>query len=86
MLWGWPMSSLSADSLNENDPSHQIGFVGNHFNVLLIVCFSEYGEKWHNGGKVLNKQNSYDDFIAAAEYLVQNKYTSPAKYVPDVHL
>ncbi len=35
---------------------------------------SEYGEKWHEAGMVLNKQNVFDDFIAAAEWLAENKY------------
>src|SRR5215218_2975815 len=39
----------------------------------------EYGEKWHEAGTKLKKQNVFDDFIAAAEWLVANKYTSAQK-------
>ncbi|TLV00790.1 prolyl oligopeptidase family serine peptidase [Dyadobacter luticola] len=40
---------------------------------------SEYGEKWHEQGMKLKKQNVFDDFIAAAEYLIKEKYTSPER-------
>lgn len=39
----------------------------------------EYGEKWHEAGMKLQKQNVFDDFIACAEWLKANKYTSSAK-------
>ena len=40
---------------------------------------SEYGEAWHDAGTKLKKQNVFDDFIAAAEWLVANNYTNPSK-------
>ena len=39
----------------------------------------EYGDTWHRAGTKQQKQNVFDDFIAAGEYLVKEKYTSPAK-------
>jgi prolyl oligopeptidase len=39
----------------------------------------EYGEEWHEAGTKLNKQNVFDDFIAAAEYLIEAGYTQPSK-------
>ncbi|MFH1231719.1 MAG: prolyl oligopeptidase family serine peptidase, partial [Planctomycetota bacterium] len=39
----------------------------------------EYGEEWHKAGMLDKKQNVFDDFIAAAEWLIKNKYTKPQK-------
>ena len=40
---------------------------------------NEYGEKWHEAGTKLHKQNVFDDFIGAAEYLIKSGYTRPSK-------
>jgi len=47
--------------------------------VFAMACLrggGEYGEEWHRSGTKLNKQNVFDDFIAAAEWLVEQRYTN----------
>ncbi len=52
---------------------------GGGFAVPNLRGGGEYGEDWHRGGMLDKKQNVFDDFIAAAEYLIQNGYTKPER-------
>jgi prolyl oligopeptidase len=52
---------------------------GGVYALAVLRGGSEYGEDWHRAGMLEKKQNVFDDFIAAAEWLVANKVTAPGK-------
>ena len=65
-------------------PSFSVGSLvwlemGGIYAVPNLRGGGEYGEEWHQAGTKLHKQNVFDDFIAAAEWLIANNYTSPDK-------
>jgi len=53
--------------------------MGGVFAVASLRGGSEYGREWHEAGMKTRKQNVFDDFIAAAEYLIAQKWTSPQR-------
>ncbi len=53
--------------------------MGGVFAMPNLRGGGEYGEEWHKAGTKLQKQNVFDDFIAAAEWLIKNRYTRPDK-------
>ncbi len=53
--------------------------MGGTFALANLRGGTEYGEAWHRAGMLGNKQNVFDDFIAAGEWLIKEGYTSPAK-------
>lgn len=68
-------------SLNPSFNTSRIPFLenGGIYAQVTLRGGGEYGEKWHQAGTKLNKQNVFDDFIGAAEYLIADKFTNPQK-------
>ena len=52
---------------------------GGIYAMVNLRGGNEYGEEWHLAGTKMNKQNVFDDFISATEWLIANKYTNSKK-------
>ena len=52
---------------------------GGVYAIANLRGGGEFGEEWHEQGKLTHKQNVFDDFIGCAEYLIQQRYTNPSK-------
>jgi oligopeptidase B len=78
LLYGYGSYGISIDPSFRSDRFSLINR-GWAFAIAHIRGGADMGETWHDAGKMLNKKNTFTDFIACAEFLVANHYTSPSR-------
>jgi oligopeptidase B len=78
LLYGYGSYGISIDAAFSSDRVSLLerGFV---YAIAHIRGGGDLGKTWHDAGKLKQKRNTFDDFIAAAEFLISEGYTSPAK-------
>ncbi len=72
---GWGISLLP----RFNNRIHAWLHMGGTYAIATLRGGGEYGDAWHKAGQFMNKQDVFKDFYAAAEHLVNEKYTSPSR-------
>lgn len=78
LMWGY--GGFGCSMTPYFSPHHPVWLdQGGVFVSVNLRGGLEYGKPWHDGGKLHNKQNVFDDFIGAAEYLIEKGYTSSEK-------